>query len=158
MTTSTKKTAKAAATPFDAFSFQAPGFEVPSAVREFAEKSVSQARDAYAKLRTAADETNGIVEETLETARVGAVALGAKALDAAKTNTDASFALARDLFNVKSVSEFIEVQSRFARSHFDTVAGQIKEFQAIAEKVVVDTAKPATAKAEKAFKDLKIVA
>jgi phasin len=158
MTTSTKKTAKAAATPFDAFSFQAPGFEVPSAVREFAEKSVSQARDAYAKLRTAADETNGIVEEALETARVGAVALGAKALDAAKTNTDASFALARDLFNVKSVSEFIEVQSRFARSHVDAVAGQIKEFQAMAEKVVADTAKPATAKAEKTFKDLKIVA
>jgi phasin len=158
MTTATKKTGKGPTASFDAFSFQAPAFEVPSAVREFAEKSVTQARDAYARLRTAADETNEIVEETLETARVGVFALGAKALDAAKANTDASFALARDLFNVKSVSEFIELQSRFARSQFDTVAGQMKEFQAMAEKVVADTAKPATAKAEKAFKDLNVVA
>jgi hypothetical protein len=72
MTTASAKTSKAAkstATPFEAFNFPAPNFEVPAAFREMAEKSVSQARDAYAKLKTATEEATGIVEETFENAR-----------------------------------------------------------------------------------------
>ncbi len=57
-TTTAKKAPKAGTVPFDAFSFPTPSYEVPAAVREFAEKSVSQARDAYDKLKSAADEAS----------------------------------------------------------------------------------------------------
>jgi phasin len=159
-TTTAKKAAKAATAPFngnfEAFSFPTPTFEVPAAVREFAEKSVSQARDAYAKLKTSADDATAIVEETLETARAGTFAIGMKAVDAAKSNSDASFSFARDLFGAKSMSDVIELQSTFARKQFDAFTSQFKEFQALTEKLVTDTTKPVTDKVQKTFKELKV--
>lgn len=158
MTTTAKsaKTSKATANPFEAFSFPPPTFEVPVAFRDFAEKSVSSARDTYAKMKSAADDATGLIEETIETAREGAFAIGVKAIDAAKTNSDASFAFARDLFGVKSMSEMIELQSSFARKQFDTLTEQLKEFQALGEKFVTDTTKPVTEKVEKTMKDMKV--
>ena len=154
----TTKTSKPVKTthPFEAFSMATPTFEVPVAVREFTEKSVSQARDAYAKMKTAADEATGLVEGTLETVREGTFAIGVKALDAAKTNSDASFALAKDLFGAKTMSEVIELQSTFARKQFDAFGAQFKEFQKLTEKLVTDTTKPVAEKVEKTFKELKV--
>jgi phasin len=158
MTTATvKKTAKAAqGAAFEAFNFPTPTFEVPAAVREFAEKSVTQARDAYSKLKTAADDATGLVEETLETARQGTFAIGVKSLDAAKSNSDASFSFARELFGAKTMSEVIELQSSFARKQFDAFTSQFKEIQALTEKLVTDTTKPVAEKVEKTFKELKV--
>jgi len=155
----TPKAAKPAATPaspFEAFSFPTPNFEFPNAFREFAEKSVAQARDNYARMKTAAEDATDLVEGTMETARDGAFAIGVKALDAAKSNSDASFALARDLMGAKTMSDVIELQSTFARSQFEAVAGQFKELQALAEKVFSDTTKPVTERVEKTFKELKV--
>jgi phasin len=152
----TTKTAKPATAPFDAFSFPTPNFEVPAAFREFAEKSVSQARDAYAKLRTATEEATGLVEETFENARDGAMAIGMKAIDTAKVNSDASFALAHDIFGAKTMSEMIELQSAFARKQFETMSAQMKEFQALGEKYISTTTKPVSAKVEKTMKELNV--
>ncbi len=150
----TSKTAKSAAAPFEAFSFPTPTFEVPAAFREFAEKSASQARDAYATLKSASEEATGLVEETFENARDGALAIGTKAIDAAKSNSDASFALVRDMFGAKTMSELIELQSAFARKQFEVVTEQMKELQALGEKYVTTTTMPVTKKVEKAFKEM----
>ncbi len=155
-TSKTSKTAKSATAPFEAFSFPAANFEVPAAFREFAEKSVSQARDAYAKLKTASEEATGLVEETFENVREGALEIGVKAIDAAKTNSDASFALTRDIFGAKSMSEVIELQSTFARKQFEAMTAQMKELQALGEKVISVTTKPVTERVEKTFKELNV--
>jgi phasin len=163
MTTQTSKTAKAAKSAaesmtnsaFEAFSFPVPNVEVPAAFRDFAEKSVASARDAYSRLKSAAEEATDLVEGTYETAREGAFSIGVKAIDAAKTNADASFALARDLFAAKTFAEVIELQTAYARKQFDAVASQVKEFQDLTQKFVTDTAKPVTAQVEKTFKEFK---
>ncbi len=157
-TTTTAKTAKATKTtvPFEAFSFPTPSFEVPTAFREFTEKSVSQARDAYAKFKSATEDATGLVEETFENAREGAFAIGVKAIDAAKSNSDASFALARDMFGAKTMSELIELQSAYARKQFEAMTAQLKELQELGEKYVASTTKPVTQKVEKTFKELKV--
>ena len=116
---------------------------------------MTTARDTYAKLKSATDDATGLVEETMETAREGAFALGVKTLDAAKSNTDASFAFARDLFGAKTVSEMFELQTNFARQQFDAMTEQFKEFQALGQKFVTETTKPVTDKVEKTIKDLK---
>jgi phasin len=154
-TAKTTKTTKTTA-PFEAFSFPTPTFDVPVAFRELAEKSVSQAREAYAKMKSASEDATGLVEETFENAREGAFAIGVKALDAAKTNSDASFALARDMFGAKTMSEVIELQSAFARKQFDAVTAQFKELQELGEKYVTSATKPVTEKVEKTFKELKV--
>ncbi|HZP19902.1 MAG TPA: phasin [Bauldia sp.] len=163
MSTQTQKTAaKAAKTatagisyPFEAFNFNMPSMDVPASLREIAEKSVAQARDAYAKLKSAAEDATGLVENTLETAREGAFSLGVKALDAAKSNSDASFALARDLIGAKTFAEVIEIQSSFARKAFESLTAQAKEFSELTQKVVSDTAKPVTAQVEKTFREMR---
>ncbi len=160
-TTKTTKTTKTATptmptTPFDAFSVSMPSVEVPAAFREFAEKSIAQARDNYSKMKTAAEEATGIVEDTYETARESAFALGVKALDAAKDNSDASFALAKDMFAVKTLAELIELQTAFARKQFDTMTKQAKEFQELTQKIVTDTTKPMSAQVEKTFKEFRV--
>src|ERR1051325_2246648 len=127
-------------------------FQFPNAFRELAEKSVTQARDTYAKLKTAAEDATDLVESTVEAAREGAFALSVKALDAAKTNSDASFALARELFGARTLSEVIELQSAFARRLFESTTAQIKESQERAEKVVTDTTKPVAEKVEKSLR------
>lgn len=159
MTTASAKTAKTAkptAAAFEAFSFPTPTFEVPAAFREIAEKSVSQARDAYAKLKSATEEATGLVEETYENARDGALAFSAKALDAVQSNSDASFALVRDMFGAKTMSELIELQSAFARKQFEAMTEQMKELQALGEKYITTTTRPVSAKVEKTFKDLNV--
>jgi phasin len=165
-TASTKKAAKAATaafapmgtngSPFDAFSFPTPSFEVPAAVREFAEKSVNQARDAYAQLKSTADEATALVEQTVETARANTYAMGMKAVDAAKSNSDASFSFARELFGAKSMTDVIELQGTFARKQFDAFTSQFREFQALTEKFVTETTKPVSDKVQKTMKDLKV--
>jgi phasin len=142
-------------TPFEAFNMATPNFEVPVAFREFAEKGLTQARDAYAKLKSAAEDTTEVVEDTLETARDGAFTFGVKAIDAVKANSDASFAFAKDLFGAKTFADVIELQTAFARQQFDTATAQLKEFQDLVQKVVADTAKPMTAHVEKTFKEVK---
>lgn len=157
MNTKTPKAAKTAATtPFEAFNLPTPTFEFPVAFRELAEKSVSQARDTYAKMKTAAEDATDLVEGTIETAREGAFAIGVKALDAARSNSDASFALARDLLGAKTMSDVVELHSTFARSQFEAVTAQFKELQELTEKLFTDTTKPVTEKVDRAFKDLKV--
>ena len=160
MSTTTTKTVKTprigtAATPFDAFNFAVPSVEVPAAFRDLAEKTIAQARDGYAKFKSAAEDASGVVEDTYETAREGAFALGVKALDITKVNSDASFALARDLFGAKTFAEVIELQTTYARKQFDTVGVQFKELQELAQKFVTEAAKPVTERVQKTFKDLK---
>jgi phasin len=153
----TAKPAKAdpAAAAFEAFNINMPTVEVPVVFREFAEKSIAQARDTYAKMKTAAEDATDMVEDTYETAREGMFAIGVKTLDAAKENSDASFVFARDLFGAKTLAEMIELQTSFARKQFDAFGAQMKELQALTQKYVTDTAKPMTSKVEKSFKDLK---
>src|SRR5262245_58195781 len=162
-TTQTKtKAAKAAAdsasaaeTAFEAFNFKVPTLEVPASFREFAEKSIAQAREAYAKIKSAAEDASDVVEDTYETAREGVFSLSVKTLDAVKTNSDASFALARDLFAAKTFAEVIELQTAYARKQFDLVTTQVREFQELTTKLVTDTTKPVTAQVEKTFSHFK---
>jgi phasin len=162
--TKTAKTAKPTAAetaiptnPFEAFNMPMPAVEMPTMFREFAEKSIAQAREGYSKMKVAAEEATDMVEDTYETAREGAFAIGVKALDVAKANSDASFAFAKDLFGAKTFAEVVELQSAFARKQFDAVGAQVKELQEMTQKYLTDTAKPMTAQVEKTFKDIKAV-
>jgi phasin len=154
--TKTAKNGKpAAAASFDAFKFEMPAMDVPASFRDFAEKGLAQARDTYARMKSAAESAGGAVEDTFETAREGAFTIGVKAIDAVKTNSDASFAFARDLFGARTFAEVIELQTAFARQQFDAMQAQVREFQELTQKLVTETARPVTAQVEKTFKEFK---
>src|ERR1700693_1534222 len=80
-----KKPLKAAAAP----KFDMPNIEVPEMVREFAEKSVQQAKDVYARIKSAAEETTDVLEDTYANASKGATEFNLKALEALRVNVNA---------------------------------------------------------------------
>lgn len=154
--TKTAKAAPAAASfpNFEAFSM--PNMEVPAAFREATEKGVENAREAYAKIKTAAEDATDLMEDTFETSRQGVVEFNHKAVDAAKANADAAFSFMKDLMAAKSVAEAIELQSSYAREQFDALSTQTKDMQEFATKLSTDVTAPVKEAVEKTFKDIKV--
>src|ERR1700704_4614249 len=87
---------------FEMPSFEMPHMEVPAAFREFAEKSVSQAKDSYERMKSAAEEATDVLEDTYATATKGASDYGLKVIEAVRTNTNATFDFATQIMTVKS--------------------------------------------------------
>ncbi len=155
-TTGKAKTRKATAefeTTMDNFAKSLPTFEMPAAWREAAEKGSTQARDAYARFKAAAEAGTEITEAAMSTARDNAAVVGLKALETTKTNADATFTFLKDLFSAKSVAEAVELQATFARRQFDAFSTQAKEFQDLTQKVMTESSKPGREAFEKMFKE-----
>ncbi|TYC51513.1 phasin [Rhodobacterales bacterium] len=155
--TTKAKTAPAAGMSFPDFeAFAMPKMEVPAAFREATEKSIENAREAYAKVKSAAEDATDMMEDSFETSRQGVVEFNHKAVDAAKTNADATFTFMKDIMSAKSLAEAIELQSTFARHQFDALSSQTKEMQELATKLGTDMSAPVKEAMEKSFKDLKL--
>src|SRR3984893_15461207 len=92
---------------FEVPKFEIPKIEVPAAFREFAEKGVSQAKESYEKIKTAAEEATDVMETTYANASKGATEYGLKMIEAARANTNAALDFAAELMSVKSFSEMI---------------------------------------------------
>ncbi|HWJ75406.1 phasin [Mesorhizobium sp. BR1-1-16] len=150
--TAAAKAAKAFEAPFEAFSFNIPSAEMPAAFRDFAEKSLTGSKEAYAKMKAAAEEATEAFEDTIETARSGAVELGHKSLDAAKQNSDATFAFYKELIGAKTFAEALELQMAFARKQTEALTAQVKDLQDFSQKFVTEATRPVKASVEKAFK------
>src|SRR5262249_61631062 len=145
-TTTPKGKSKAAAIPgFDAPKFEMPKFEMPkfdlpkfempAAFRDIAEKSVSQAKENYEKMKAAAEEATDLLEDTYATATKGCADYGVKVIEAARENTNAAFDFASQLMTVKSLSEAVELSTSHVRKQFEALTAQSKELVAIAQKV-----------------------
>ncbi|GAA0779181.1 phasin [Roseibium denhamense] len=151
------KAAPAAPAAFPDFeAFAMPKMEVPAMFRETTEKGIENAREAYSKMKTAAEDATDLMEDTFETSRQGVVEFNHKAVDAAKTNADAAFTFMKDIMSVKTLAEAIELQSTFARQQFDTLSAQSKEMHELATKLGTDVSAPVKEAMEKSFKDLKV--
>lgn len=142
--------------PFEAFSMNLPQMEVPAAFREIAEKSVSNAREAYSKMKSAAEDATDALEDSYETTREGMLALGHKSLDATKARSDAAFGLARSLLGAKTFAEAIELQTSYLRAEFEAMTAQAKDFQEFTQKFAADATKPVKDSVEKTFKTITV--
>jgi phasin len=153
----TKPKSKTGASAFEMPKFEIPNFEmpkmeVPAAFRELAEKSVSQAKETYEKMKSAAEEATDVLEDTYATASKGCSDYGLKVIEAARTNTNAAFDFASQLMTVKSLSEIVELSTAHARKQLESVTAQSKELVTIAQKVATDTAEPVKESFGKVFK------
>jgi phasin len=137
---------------FDIPSFDMPKMEVPAAFREFAEKGVAQTKEAYEKMKAAAEENTVMLETVYTTASKGATDYGLKVIEIARTNTDSMFDFVEAMFGVKTPSEFVELSTKHAREHFETLTGQGKELAGLAQKVATETAEPIKSGVSKAMK------
>lgn len=141
----------------DIFSFSAfDPAKLTDGFREFAEKGASQSREAYSKMKEAAEETTKTVETTMQSAQAGSVELGLKAIDALRTNADMSLSHMEALLGVKSVAELFELQTAFFRKQAEVTVEQAKTMQEAARKIAEDVAKPSKEATEKAMSNFKV--
>ncbi|HEY6518089.1 MAG TPA: phasin, partial [Roseiarcus sp.] len=72
-------------------------FEVPNEMRDFAERSVEQARKAFEGFLTVAQRASGVAGEAAATSQGGAKSVGAHVLSYTERNVNAAFDLAQKL-------------------------------------------------------------
>ena len=139
--------------------FALPAFDaakVTESFREFAEKGATQSKEAYAKLKTGAEETQKALEASFETAKAVSSDLSLKTISALRANAEADFSYLEALVGAKSVSDVVELQTGFLRRRVEMGVEQAKDFQASATKAAEDLVKPIKTVFEKAVKELKV--
>ena len=136
-----------------------PSFDASKAtdqMRAFAEKSVEQSKEAYAKLKTGAEDAQKAIETTFETAKSISGDLSLKTISAFRSNAEAGFAHLEALVGAKTLAEFVELQTSFLRKRVEIGVEQAKDFQAAASKATEQVTAPMKTVFEKAVKELKV--
>lgn len=103
------------------------GYEIPNEMRDFAEKSVEQARKAFDSFMDAAHKAAATVETQTETAQKNARGAASAAVSFAEANVAASFELAEKLLKAKSLEEVVAIQTEFAKAQASTLSRQVDE-------------------------------
>jgi phasin len=132
--------------------FAAPAAEIQQSFRSALEKSVVESRAAFAKAKTAADETANAFEVSFAAAKDGAFAINAKAFETLRANADANFNFLKAMFAAKSLPDLITLQTEFARKQVETITGQTKDFGALTQKAMADAVGPIKEQVAKSFK------
>lgn len=140
----------------DIFSFSAfDPATLTDSFREFAEKGAAQSREAYAKVKAATEEATKTVETTMQSAQAGSVEVGLKAIEALRTNADLSLSHMEALLGVKSVAEFVELQTSFVRKQAELTIDQARSIQDATRKLAEAVSQPGKEAAEKAMSTFK---
>jgi phasin len=140
----------------DMFSFAAfDPSKMNESFREFAEKGASQSRDAYGRMKFAAEEATNTAESTIQAAQAGTLEFGLKAMDALRTNADMSLAHLEQLFSVRSISEFMQLQTAFIRRQAELTVEQARTLQDSTRKLAENVVEPGRQAAEKVMATFK---
>jgi len=136
-----------------------PTFDASKATEQFrdmAEKGMEQTKEVYSKIKTGAEEAQKTLESTFETVKASSSDLSLKAIAAMRANTEATFSHLEALVAVKSVSEFVELQTAWMRKSVEMTVAQAKDLQATSSKALEDVAQPIKTAFEKSLKELKV--
>lgn len=120
-----------------------PNYEIPTEMRDFAEKSVDQARKAFDSFIGAARRTADTVQGSADLARTNATSISARGFEYAEQNVNAAFDLAQKLVRSKDVQEAMQHQAEYIRSQFAAMQSQAKEFGGLAQNAFQQSAENA---------------
>jgi phasin len=116
-------------------------YEVPTEMRDFAEKSVEQARKAIEGFMGTARKTAETFEGSANTVQASTKDMTAKTFSYAEQNIAAAFDLAQRLVRAKDMQEAMQIQTEFVRQQFNAMQTQMKEFGAMAQSTMSQSAK-----------------
>ena len=108
-----------------------PSYEIPSDMRDMAEKSVDQARRAFDGFITAAQKAAGQADSTAATVQTNAKSIGSKAIGFAESNVRSAFDLAQKLVRAKDLQEVLALQTDYAKTQMTAIQDQAKELGSI---------------------------
>src|ERR1700739_4436399 len=110
------------------------GYEVPTEMRDFAERSVAQARKAFEGFMGAVHKTTGNVEGPAIPGFSGAKDLSLKAVSFAESNVNAAFDLAEKLVHAKEGQEVMAIQTEYVKAQMAAIQNQTKELGEVMQK------------------------
>lgn len=103
-------------------------FEIPQQLRELAEKNIEQARTTYGQLMDAMTQAmSAWLSAPTDAMTSGFKAIQERAIQFAKENAEAGFALANDLTKAKDLQDVLRMQSSFAQKQMASYAKQAQE-------------------------------
>jgi phasin len=102
-------------------------FQIPQELREFAEKNIEQARAAYGQLTEAMTQAVRAWSAPSTVMASGFKVVQERAIQFAKENADAGFALASELAKAKDLQDILRLQSNFAQTQMQSYARQAQE-------------------------------
>ncbi len=102
-------------------------YEIPSEMRDFAEKSVDQARKAFDGFMGAAQKAVTAMHGSAESARANAEQATAKAMTYAEQHVAAAFELAQKLVKAKDPAEVMQIQAEYAKAQMAAFQTQMAE-------------------------------
>ncbi|POF34604.1 phasin [Roseibium marinum] len=117
------------------------GFDIPDQMREFADKSVDQARKAFDDFMGATQKAVSNVEDSASVVQAGATDVNKKALTYAEEHVDAAFKFAQQLVKANNLEDMMKLQQDYLRSQMENLGEQAREFSNSATKAVQDAAK-----------------
>ncbi|MEP1931880.1 MAG: phasin [Roseibium sp.] len=123
-----------------------PGYEVPEQMRDFAEKSVDQARKAFDDFMGATQKAVSNVEGSTNAVQSSAADVNKKALGYAEEHVNAAFEFAQNLVKSGNVEDMMALQKDYLRRQMETLGEQTREFSNSATKAAQEAAKAASKK------------
>jgi len=110
-------------------------FEIPNELRDFAERSVEQARKAFEGFLSVAQRASGVAgEAAANTSPSGAKSVSAHVLTYTERNVNAAFDLAQKLVRAKDPQEALALQSEYMKTQLTVLQEQAKELGTIVQK------------------------
>ena len=103
-------------------------FEIPQQLRQLAEKNIEQARTAYGQFMDAMTQALSAWSSVSSNAMTsGFKAVQERAIQFAKENAEAGFALANELTKAKALQDVLRLQSSFAQKQMEAYARQAQD-------------------------------
>jgi len=128
-----------------------PALEIQEPVRRVIQEGI-EAPAAFAKAQVSAKDAVNAFELSFAAAKDGVIAFNTKAFAAARSNAEANLDFVKASLTVKSLSDFLVLQSEFARKQSDAVVVQFQDLAELAKKAVVETLEPIKDQVAKSFK------
>lgn len=121
-------------------------FEVPEQMRDFAEKSVDQARKAFDDFMARPRKRCQTWKKVPTLSQANAQDVNKQALNYAEEHVNAAFKFAQELVKANNVEDMMKLQQDYLRSQMEVLGEQTREFSNTATKAVQDAAKAASKK------------
>jgi phasin len=106
--------------------FKTPKFEVPNEMRDFATKSVEQARRAFDGFLGATQQAAGQAQNVTQSMQQQAADATKQVVGFAEQNVKAAFDHAQALMQAKGIEEVIKLQSGYLRDQIAAMQDQMK--------------------------------
>jgi phasin len=128
-------------------------YEIPTEMRDFAEKSVDQARKAIDGFIGAAHKAVDVMQGTTNNTHAQSTDASRKAISYTEQNIAAAFDLAQNMVKAKDLNEVMALQSEFMRQQMSSLQTQMKDIGSVVQKAASEagsTMQKAASDAQKA--------